>query len=229
MPVLFIHGLFPTIYDPPAGWICPELPGYGANLTGTPATLPNAVEFIRGLIREPAHIVGHSIGGAIAVLLAARYPESVASLINVEGNFTLKDAFWSRGVAEMTEAEAVVQVSALRADPAGWLAKADVPVTPQSLAVAERSLAALPRTIQSMARSVVAITAQPAYFDHVRSVLDRGIPFHLIAGERSREGWDVPDFVLARAASMQIQPNAGHMLMMNDQRAFAVIVERTIG
>jgi len=79
MAIVFIHGLFAAIGVSPSRWICPDLPGYGDNPDGE-ATLPNAVEFIRGLITERVHVVGHSIGGAIAVLLAARYPECVASL-----------------------------------------------------------------------------------------------------------------------------------------------------
>jgi len=128
----------------------------------------------------------------------------------------------------MTEPELLIELTMLRSDPAGWLASADVAVTAESLAIAERSLAAPARTIQSMARSVVEITARPEYFDQLRTVLDGGIPFHLIAGERSRAGWDAPEFVLSRAASFQVQPDAGHMLMLNDLRGFAELVERAI-
>lgn len=227
MPVLFIHGLFPAIYDSPAGWVCPELPGYGANLAG-PVTLQNAVEFLRERISKPVHVVGHSIGGAIAVLLATQYPDSVASLINVEGNFTLKDAFWSSRLAAMTDADASTEVAMLGTDPAGWLIGAQVPVTAESLTIAKRSLSTASTTIQSMAKSVVEITSQPAYFDKVRAVLESRIPFHLIAGQHSRDAWDVPGFVLDRAASLQIQPNAGHMLMMNDQPMFVKLVENCI-
>lgn len=227
MPILFIHGLFPAMCDPPADWICPDLPGYGANFAESP-TLSTAVEYLHELITEPVHLVGHSIGGAIAVLLAAKYPECAASLISVEGNFTLKDAFWSARLAEMTAAEAFIEVTMQRTDPSQWLVNAGVPVTPKSLAVAKRSLAVDSSTIHSMAQSVVEITSQPAYLDQVRRVLESRIPFHLIAGEHSRAAWDVPDFVLDRAASFQIQPNAGHMMMMNDRHAFVELVTATI-
>jgi pimeloyl-ACP methyl ester carboxylesterase len=225
--VVFIHGLFPAIYDTPPGWLLPDLPGYGANPIH-PATLPAAVEYLRGVITEPTHLVGHSIGGAIALLFAAFHPDRVASVINVEGNFTLKDAFWSSCLAAMTEAEAEAEIAALRANPGGWLAGAQVPVTTGTLATAERSLATSAHTIQSMARSVVDITARPEYLDQVQAVLDREIPIHLIAGELSRNAWDVPDFVVARSASFQVQPNAGHMLMMNDLPAFATLVAKAL-
>jgi lipase len=227
MAIVFVHGLFPAIYDPPEGWLCPDLPGYGSR-SNEMATLPAAVEFIRSLCPEPTHIVGHSIGGAIAILLAAKYPECVASVINVEGNFTLVDAFWSLRISKMSSVEADLEVARLRADPAAWLAGAMVRPTPASVAIAERSLWTPARTIQSMARSVIDITSRPDYLEQVGQVLDSGIPVHLVAGEHSRTGWDVPDFVLARAASFRIQPDAGHMLMWNDRRAFVDLVEAAL-
>jgi pimeloyl-ACP methyl ester carboxylesterase len=234
MPIVFVHGLFPTIYQPPAAWLCPLLPGYGEQSGSDvrPPTLPIAADYFYSLLKEAGtekfHLVGHSIGGAIAVILAARHPESIASVVSVEGNFTLKDAFWSSRLARMTELEAASEISILRSNPTGWLVNCNVPVTRKTRVIAERSLLTSPRTIHSMARSVVEITAQPEYLHQVRKILNRGIPFHLIAGEHSRPGWDVPEFVLTRAASFQIQPGAGHMLMLNDQHAFVKLVERAI-
>ena len=46
------------------------------------------------------HIVGHSVGGAIASLVALHHQELLASLTTVEGNFTLKDAFWSEELSK---------------------------------------------------------------------------------------------------------------------------------
>ena len=227
MAILFIHGLFPAICDPPADWLCPDLPGYGVK-TAAAIGLPEAAEFLSGLITEPVHLVGHSIGGAIAMLLATNYPECVASVVNVEGNFTLNDAFWSSRLAAMTAAQAEQEMDRLRADPTGWLTNAGVPISPATLAIAERSLATPAKTIHAMARSVVDITSKPAYLEHVRAVIDRGIPLHLIAGEHSRDAWDVPKFILTRAHSCLTQPEAGHMLMWNDQQAFVELVEFAI-
>ena len=151
---------------------------------------------------QPMHIVGHSIGGAIAVLLASLYPECVASVSNVEGNFTLNDAFWSAGLARMTDDEAAAELSRLREDPAGWLTQSHVEVTPSTLAIAKRSLATPAHTIHSMARSVVDITSRPAYLQQARGVLDRGIPFHLIAeNARAPGGMSRISCALVRQAS----------------------------
>jgi pimeloyl-ACP methyl ester carboxylesterase len=39
------------------------------------------------------------VGGVVAYLFALRHPERVMGLVSVEGNFSLKDAFWSSSVA----------------------------------------------------------------------------------------------------------------------------------
>jgi pimeloyl-ACP methyl ester carboxylesterase len=163
----------------------------------------------------------------VAVLLAHRHPEVALSVIDVEGNFTLKDAFWSAKIAQM-EAEALLE--SYRADPAGWLSRNGIEPTDERVAAASAGLHAQPAsTVQAMARSVVETTAQPQYLDQVREILDRGTPFHLVAGERSRDGWDVPDFVAARAASLTIQPGAGHMMMLENPAEFFQIVARLAG
>jgi pimeloyl-ACP methyl ester carboxylesterase len=62
-------------YEPglPAGWSCPEQPGFG----DTDGRFAAYVEWAAGLVRErgvPTHLAGHSLGGAVAVAVAAREP-----------------------------------------------------------------------------------------------------------------------------------------------------------
>jgi pyruvate dehydrogenase E2 component (dihydrolipoamide acetyltransferase) len=62
-----------------------DLPGHGGSVKevgdGGPATLADAVEAaLQALAIERAHLVGHSMGGALAALIALRHPERAASL-----------------------------------------------------------------------------------------------------------------------------------------------------
>ncbi|HLJ48417.1 MAG TPA: alpha/beta hydrolase [Bryobacteraceae bacterium] len=228
--VAFIHGLFHTFLDlPGVPALIVDLPGYGRNHATKALSIRSAAEFVRDQIRasgcERVHIVAHSMGGAVAVLLAYEHPELVASLINVEGNFTLKDAFWSGKIAAMDETEVEALLTSYRADTDGWLAGIGIEPNEQRMAAAERMLASQSAdTVQTMARSLIEVTAAPDYLEKVRTIVDRGTIFHLLAGERSRDEWDVPDFVLQRAASMTIQPGAGHMMMLEDPAAFLQLV-----
>jgi pimeloyl-ACP methyl ester carboxylesterase len=62
-------------YEPglPAGWTCPQQPGFGE----TGGRFAAYVEWAAGLVRArgvPTHLAGHSLGGAVAIAVAAREP-----------------------------------------------------------------------------------------------------------------------------------------------------------
>jgi pimeloyl-ACP methyl ester carboxylesterase len=237
-PVVFIHGVFQMLADLPAQEyfaprpvLVPDLLGFGKNAAALreQIALPAQADYVASQIRsagwEKAHVVGHSVGGAVAVLLARRHPQHVASLINVEGNFTLKDAFWSQKLAAMSEAEVEGVIESYRGDVAGWLTRGGIAPTRERVACAEHGLRAQSAsTVRALAQSVVAITSRPDYLDDVRVVLESRIPFHLVAGEKSLSGWDVPEFVERGAASLTIQPGVGHMMTLEEPRGFLQLV-----
>ncbi len=104
----------------PASVVCPDLFGYGpeAHADADRITIDTQVEYVRATIDSAApdarvHLVGHSVGGVIAMAFAHRFPERVASVFNVEGNFTLADAFWSSksGVATLFGSKEQLQLA----------------------------------------------------------------------------------------------------------------------
>ncbi|MBL4672615.1 MAG: alpha/beta hydrolase, partial [Arenicella sp.] len=46
-------------------------------------------------------LLGHSMGGVVATILAERIPERVTCLVNIEGNMGSKDCFWSRKATQV--------------------------------------------------------------------------------------------------------------------------------
>lgn len=241
-PVVFINGLIGSLDYPalhalltPRPVLVPALPGYGGLNGVSPDTIdiPAQISYLHGFIGEhapgePVHLVGHSVGGVIALLYACRYPDSVASVISVEGNFSLKDAFWSSNVARMTTTEVETLMAGFRADPAGWLTRAGITPTPQQLETAAAWLNYQPAsTLQAMARSVVAVTGESSYAEALQALLAR-TPVHLLAGEHSREGWDVPEWALEQAASLTVMPGTGHLMMLEQPEQFALAIRQII-
>lgn len=232
IPILFVHGLIGHMRAPEIAAkfgdraLTPDLLGYGDNTAASEEiTLPEQVEYLRWFLMdrgiERAHIAGHSIGGAIAMLFAKAYPDSAASVISIEGNFTLKDAFWSKTLAEMPLEDVERSLQRDRSDLAGWLRASGVEPTPERLEAARSHLANQPAsTVSAMAKSVVEITASPEYLDGVMTVLNNGTRVHLIAGARSRDAWDVPAFVLDNA-DMTLVPDTGHLVTIESPQAFA--------
>lgn len=117
-------------------------------------------------------------------------------------------------------------MAGFRADPAGWLARSGVPLAPHHLAAAQRLLGNQPAsTVQATARSVLEVTGAPAYEQVIKGVFGGPVPVHLVAGERSRAGWDVPDWAAAAAASETILPGGHLMMMESPDRFVATVVE----
>lgn len=241
-PMVFVHGLIGTLQTPalhipfaPTPTLAPDLLGYGVERGADPSaiTLAAQAEHVHRAARaafgdQPVTVIGHSVGGAIAMLLADRHPEQVGALVSVEGNFTLGDAFWSGSVARMTDEEAETLMAGFRADLAGWLARSGVPPTPAHLDTAADLLSRQPgTTVRAMGRAVVEATGHPSYLAAVEAVFDR-IPVHLVAGARSLSGWNVPDWAKTKAASLTAIPNTGHMMMVEDPTAFTDALKRCL-
>lgn len=163
--------------------------GYGAraNVPTEAISLIAQADHLAAQIRASeknaaAHVVGHSVGGAVAMMLARQHPEMVVSLIDVEGNFTLGDAFWTSKLAAMTLSEIETLLRDYQSDPSGWLTRAGIEPMPERIATASRGLRAQPAaTVKAMAQAVIETTSRPDYLSDVKAVLDSGIPMHLFA------------------------------------------------
>lgn len=236
--LLLIHGLLgslsyfePQRCLPGVDVFTPDLIGYGRHRSeDTGITLAGQAAMLARFLRDeaggPAWVLGHSVGGAVAMLLADLAPDLVRGLISVEGNFTLKDAFWTGCIAALADADWAAEYGVMEAGPAAWLERSGIEASDERVAWARAILANQPyTTVQTMARSVLDTTGAPGYLGCVGRVLARATPLYLFGGEQSVAGWDVPDWVLSQARRVCVQPRAGHMMMLEDPAAFCRIVE----
>lgn len=235
--VILIHGLIGPFSLPELSddlgrpVISPDLAGYGSDPEGTDVDLVRQAAQVVNLIDEvdgPVDLVGHSVGGVVAMLAADQRPGRIARLVSVEGNLTLDDAFWSGSVGRMSTEEASAMLAGYRTDPSGWLAKSGLRATPENLAWADIALAFQDsETLRAIGRSVVTVTGGPDWEPLLRRVFAR-IPVGLVAGERSRSGWHVPVWALGAAASFDIVGGAGHMPMIERPDAFRDLLLRLL-
>lgn len=122
--VLFVHGLgcsresFAGAWEAPAlsgfSLVAPDLQGHGDTTAtlGAPARLEDHAAALGGLLTtytfERLHVVGHSMGGAVGLILVRDGSLSLASFACVEGNLVAEDCgLVSRHAAE-TPAEEYV-------------------------------------------------------------------------------------------------------------------------
>lgn len=86
-----------------------DLFGFGENMDRQPAgSIDDLCHGLWGDIQrepslQPLVLVGHSLGGVVAQLLAERHPEAVVGVVNVEGNLTASDTFLSRQAIETND------------------------------------------------------------------------------------------------------------------------------
>jgi pimeloyl-ACP methyl ester carboxylesterase len=113
-PIVFLHGFGSTkedyvdiAYDPSfAGrpFLAYDAPGCGETACDdlSKVSIPFLVHTARAVLRaariERFHLVGHSMGGLTALLLADEEPDRVLSFVDIEGNLAPEDCFLSRQV-----------------------------------------------------------------------------------------------------------------------------------
>ena len=115
-PIVFLHGFGSTKEDyadivlQPAfdghPFVAYDAPGCGesdcADLSkiNIAFLLDTALQVLAHLQIERFHLVGHSMGGLTALMLAHRLPERVLSFTDIEGNIAPEDCFLSRQIVD---------------------------------------------------------------------------------------------------------------------------------
>jgi pimeloyl-ACP methyl ester carboxylesterase len=113
-PVVFLHGFgstkeeytdfirFPGLAG--RGFLAYDAPGFGAStstrldVVSIPFLVDVALAALEQLAIDRFHVVGHSMGGLTALLLAGRIPDRVLSFTDIEGNLASEDCFLSRQI-----------------------------------------------------------------------------------------------------------------------------------
>lgn len=121
-PIVFLHGFGSTkedycdivLHDAFAGhsFLAYDAPGCGetdcTNLTriSIPFLVKTALAVLEHIGFERFHLVGHSMGGLTALMLAHAHPERVLSFVDIEGNIAPEDCFLSRQIVNYPDLDA---------------------------------------------------------------------------------------------------------------------------
>ncbi|MFW6078608.1 MAG: alpha/beta fold hydrolase [Gemmatimonadota bacterium] len=112
LPVVYLHGLGSSLRDfanaadpcglPGRTLLAVDFPGCGRTpaIDDVDLTMTDLLRYVLAVLDRltpgPVVLVGHSMGGLVALLTAVRRPARVRALVNVEGNLTPDDCFLSR-------------------------------------------------------------------------------------------------------------------------------------
>jgi len=238
--LVLVHGLLGSLsfFDPQRylvgiNVLSPDLHGYADSPIKPMLTLQNQVDYLKSFIdtkiSEPTWLLGHSVGGAIVNLFANQYPEQVAGIINVEGNFTIKDAFWCQSISKKEPQAWKAEYEHMCSDAEKWLTESQIEPSPQRVSWAKEILAYQNAdSVQAVAKAVVEATDTNEYLAIVNKVVSSDIPVYLLAGEQSLAGWDIPNSVRQGAQEQIVVDNTGHMMMLEKPEEFCRVVNRVI-
>lgn len=87
--------------------LAPDMPGYGKSpWLEVPPGISELADLLAGWLSSlglpKVILLGHSMGGVIGTLLCERFPETVRSFINVEGNVSHEDCLFSSDIGACT-------------------------------------------------------------------------------------------------------------------------------
>jgi pimeloyl-ACP methyl ester carboxylesterase len=228
-PILYFHGLGGSKEDFLGAWSVPEwtgrtivafdAPGCGATRGYRPG-IPLGVDDIVSVAMElsdrlgllPATVIGHSLGGAAALLLAIRQPERVRRLVSVEGNLAPEDcAFYSRRVF----------LECFLGDEEGFMKRLLEPLARSCETGERRAAAKLRRNVEDAAffdycRSLV------GYCDHaplLQDFLQLGIPRLYVRGDCSPRG-TVGQTLERAGVPVGTIPASGHFPFWSNESAY---------
>jgi pimeloyl-ACP methyl ester carboxylesterase len=121
-PIVFLHGFGSTKEDYADIALHPEFDGHPFLAYDAPGcgqtvctdidavSIPFLVDTALAMVDQAGfdrfHLVGHSMGGLTALMLADRCPDRVLSFTDIEGNIAPEDCFLSRQVDQHPEADA---------------------------------------------------------------------------------------------------------------------------
>nr|WP_298097950.1 alpha/beta hydrolase [uncultured Shinella sp.] len=121
-PFVFLHGFGSTKEDyadfvrqrafDGHPFVAFDAPGCGETLcsdlskVSIPFMVETALRVIEAVGFDRFHLVGHSMGGLTALVLAHQNPERVISFIDIKGNLAPEDCFLSRQILDYPEADA---------------------------------------------------------------------------------------------------------------------------
>ena len=191
-----------------AATVAAALPGWGI----TPA--------------RPAVVLGHSMGGAIACLLAEAAPDRVGHLVLAEANLTERDATYSRKAARAPSFTAFERQ--WPEDVAAWARTREAYRISDTPSVQERMVAAMRQTsaraVYQAARSLYALTADEDWWARVLALHAAGLPMSGVYGVRSMQDGTPPDVPARARIPTAIVHDAGHMMMLDNPAGFYAAV-----
>jgi pimeloyl-ACP methyl ester carboxylesterase len=230
-PVLFVHGLganrtcwrraYEYLDQDRYTLVLPDLPGFGASDKGEEYSyqLPDLAAALHGVLEHlrigAAHVVAHSMGGAVALLLAGRPGLRIKSILLAEGNLAAGDAFMSSKVARMKESIFLRVYSK-------WIKTVRDSLGPELMPIHEEFIESLwqaaPYAVHRASVSCAEVSASGELSERFAGLdCPRG---YIVGGQTERE---IPGVIREVTTEIMTVPDRGHFMMGDAERFYALV------
>ena len=202
-----------------------DLPGFGESEKpetydyrfDTQATL--IFDILDALHAQDVILVGHSMGGAITILMALQRPEAIRQLIVIEPNLRAGDAQLSkRIVGYASEADFIAQYEEFRDNAittvTDWFVRFHQADLDEYI---DELLKTTPISMYRSARSLIAVTTNSQFIHKFRQL---PLTKHFLIGEETLKQRPALKELLGNDVNPVIVPGVGHMMMVDDPLIF---------
>ena len=201
-----------------------DLPGFG--LSEKPDTfdydLKSQADITCALLRvlqvSRYTLIGHSMGGAIAILLARQCSECIERLIVIEPNLKASDAHLSREIIRHSETAFVQQYEDFKRiaieTVQNWFVNSHRTDLEEYI---RELLKTTPISMYRSARSLMTVTADESF---TQTFQDLPFPKDFLMGEETLKIRNIPESFANSDVNTVIVPGVGHMMMVDNPILF---------
>lgn len=230
--IVYLHGLGSSKRDFEPAAAASELASYrlvaidlpGSGETPLPRRAAPAVAELGRIIAEAlseiapgrVHLVGHSMGGLVGLSVASRWPERLASFVNVEGNLAPVDCrVFSRRVVELSASTPPAEIVRLLAGELAGSGRAGYATFARHFREAVQ-----PAAFVGYCRSIVEVSGRDPLLEVFRTL---PMPRLFIHGEANE---DLPYLAGLRQAGVEVAaiPGSDHFPIYSHPRRFFTVV-----
>jgi pimeloyl-ACP methyl ester carboxylesterase len=232
--LVLIHGLgcslnnWACVFDAPElthyHILALDLPGFG--LSAKPDdydySLPAQAEIVFAFLQtqqvQNVTIIGHSMGGAIAILLAHKHPTYFNRLLVVEPNLKARDAQLSRDIIRQSEADFVTHYEEFRQNAIltvqDWFVN-----TPQTGIqwYMDDLQHTTPISMYRSAHSLITVTTGDTLMTQFQQL---ALQKYFLIGAKTIKTRQIPKSLRDGTIQTIIVPGVGHMMMMDNPQVF---------
>lgn len=201
-----------------------DLPGFGLSEKpesydySLPSQADIVFEFMQSLHAREYSIVGHSMGGTVAILLAQKHAAAVRHLVVIEPNLKASDAHLSQEIIKHSESDFVKEYhtfhSTTIAKVREWFVNFQQAGIQQYIGDLSNTT---PVSMYRSAYSLIAVTSDDTILTQFQRLM---LPKHFLIGQETMKKRDIPKEVLSSDVHTVIVPGVGHMMMVDDPSLF---------